>query len=279
MRPDEPARPALRPRRDRPSAAGSVAGGAGADSGRPAATTARGRCRAHPGQRTCPADRGTLDRAHHRLRHHADCRDQPGGRRRGGGQAARSAGRRQGLGHGEPDRVGRQRAQALRPGGRPRRDHAAAELHAALPDRGHRRRGHRRSGDPLGQRLEQRRHAAGRRTGQGGDAEALGDQHAGAAQRLAEQAGHAAGPLRRSEPQRPAAVGPHPVQHPSRVARALDHAAVLGAGLHHRRRRRRPAAVLRLPQHLPVLAGPRASAACSRRCRAAASCRAWPSPT
>ena len=90
-----------------------------------------------------------------------------------------------------------------------------------------------------GERLEQRRHAARRRTGQGGDAEALGDQHAGAAQRLAEQAGDAAGALRRGEPQRPAAVGPHAVQHPRRGARALDHAAVRGSGLHDRRRRRR----------------------------------------
>ena len=37
--------------------------------------------------------------------------------------------------------------------------------------------------------------------------------------------------------------------------------------------------VHRLPQYLPVLHGPRASAACSRRCRAAGSCRASPNRT
>ena len=62
---------------------------------------------------------------------------------------------------------------------------------------------------------------------QGGDAEALGDQHAGAAERLAEQAGDAAGAFRRSEPQRPAGVGPGAVRAIAPTSRGrVDHRAV-----------------------------------------------------
>ena len=54
-------------------------------------------------------DRRPLDGADDRLRHHAHRRDQPGDCRRGRRQAARSAGRRQGRRHRQPDRLGRRR--------------------------------------------------------------------------------------------------------------------------------------------------------------------------
>ena len=104
--------------------------------------------------------------------------------------------------------------------------HAAAELPGPVPRRGHQRRGDQRRRDPVGRGVEQRGHAAQRRARQRGDAEACRDQHAAAAQRLAEQAGDAAGPLRRSEPQRAAAVGADAVLDPRRRHRPHQHTAV-----------------------------------------------------
>ena len=56
------------------------------------------------------ADRGTLDGPDHRLRRHAHRGHQSGHRRRDRRAAARDPHRRQGAGHHQPDRVGRQRS-------------------------------------------------------------------------------------------------------------------------------------------------------------------------
>ena len=214
-----------------------------------------------------------------RVRHHAHRGDQSGRRRRRGGQAARDAGRRQGRRHRQPDRLGRRpSASTTTSSSIPGVTNLQQNFQQLFPGEDINVVGHRRSRHPLRRGLEQRRDAARRASCRRRPCRSMPVINMlAAAQRLAEQAGDAAGALRRSEPQCAAAVGTGAVRRrattsPGRTttqqfpAPDFDEATSTSA-------------VHRLPERLPVLSAPRASAACSRRCRAAASCRAWPSPT
>ncbi len=85
----------------------------------------------------------------HAVRHHADRGDEPRCRRRRCRSAARSADRRQERRNGEPDRVGRRPAPAVRRRRRSGRDDASADVPEALSRRGHPRRDERRERHPL----------------------------------------------------------------------------------------------------------------------------------
>ena len=174
---------------------------------RPAPRARRRRLRRR--RRAPPVDRITLTAGrstvlHDRLRHHADRRDQSRGRRRHGGRAARSADRRQGARHDQPDHVGRRPARSVRSGGRSRCRRAPAAAPRTVPGRRHHGHGQRGSDHPLGPRLEQRGDAEGRRNRREDVVESEGDQPAAGAGRHREPAGHAAGAVRGSEPQRAA---------------------------------------------------------------------------
>ena len=142
---------------------------------------------------------GTIDRAADGLRHHPHRRHQSGGRRRGRRPA------REILIDGKtPGTIslivwGGDRASTTTWSSNRRHDAPAAAA-GALPGRGHQRQRDRRGDHALGRRLEQRRHAAGRRNRAGEFAEGQGHQHAAAARRSGEPAGHAAGAVRRGEP-------------------------------------------------------------------------------
>ena len=211
------------------------------------------------------ADRRPLDGAHDRLRHHAHRGHQSGGRRRRGRAAARDPDRRQGAGHGQPDRLGRRRAQAVRRRRRsPASRRSSSSCRRCSPAKTSASTSTTRRSILSGQVSS---NAVMLRAGEiatAASAEAQGHQPAAAAWRQREPAGDAAGAVRRSEPPRAHRARREPVRQPQRLRRP------------DRRRSSSPrrtstteaerAGVQRLPEPVLLRHASTASAACSRRC-------------
>ncbi len=120
-----------------------------------------------------------------------------------GRPAARDPRRRQGAGHGQPDRLEHRRSEALRPRRRAGRDDAAAAAADPLSRRGHH--GQRHATKRSSFRDRSRATSSSLRAAeiaQASSAEDEADQHAAAPGRPGEPAGHAAGAVRRGEPTR-----------------------------------------------------------------------------
>ena len=185
----------------------------------------------HPEDR---ADGRPIDRAGHRFRYHAHRGDKPGcrGCRRRG--ATRGPDRRQIERNDQPDRLGLGAAAAVRPGRRAGYLQSAAAAPGIVPWRRHSSERERRGDRAVGTRVQQRHDAACRGNRRGRIVKSSRDQHAAAARRDGEPAGHAAGAVRRGEPDRapPARrVDVHRGRGVPELRRAHDHRTIRGAEL------------------------------------------------